>query len=480
MTEIITDWTREERYRPYQEWESDKDYIKLLKKTVKGSKWRNHFHLDPETGLLNDPNGFSYFNGKWHLFYQAFPYGASHGLKSWAKATSDDLVHWQYEGLTLLPDSPLDSHGVYSGSALEIDDQLFLFYTGNVRNENWERFAFQNGAWLSKDGEITKLEQPLIDHPAGYTDHFRDPMIFEYQSELYMVIGAQDLAENGHVLLYKAENKDIKQFKLLNQLKFTDKALGFMVECPNLVFINQKPVLLFCPQGLSKNDLSYQNIFPNTYVTAESFNPEKAELVNPSEIYDLDEGFDVYATQAFNAPDGRVLSVSWIGLPDISYPTDAEGWASTLSLVKELTLVDGKLHQYPVKEMLSCRQEIIETPKNNSYEAEFKIAANQSAEINFYASKTNGLKLSITNNGIITLDRSRAGQTFAEAFGTTRSVQVNANKEIIINAFVDQSVIEIFINNGEKVLTARVFPAEDQTGLEFKGIQTKTIYKLGL
>lgn len=480
MTEIITDWTREERYRPYQEWEKDEAYNQLLKDTVKKSKWRNHFHLDPQTGLLNDPNGFSYFNGKWHLFYQAFPYGASHGLKSWAKTTSDDLIHWQYEGLALLPDSPLDSHGVYSGSALEIDDQLFLFYTGNVRNENWDRFAFQNGAWLSKTGEITKLEQPLIDQPTGYTDHFRDPMIFIYQDDYYMVIGAQDQAEQGHVLLYKAENKDIKQFKLINQLKFTDKVLGFMVECPNLVFIDQKPVLLFCPQGLSKDVLDYQNIFPNTYVVADTFNPAKAELGTPSEINNLDDGFDVYATQAFNAPDGRALSVSWIGLPDVAYPTDSEGWASTLSLVKELTLVNGKLHQYPVEETLSCRKEVIETPENNSYEAEFKIAAQQAAEINFYASKKNALKLSISENGIIILDRSRAGKSFTEEFGNTRSVQVNADQEISINAFVDQSVIEIFINHGEKVLTARVFPEDGQIGLETKGIQSKTIYKLGL
>ena len=28
------------------------------------------FHLTPLTGWMNDPNGFSYYHGQYHLFYQ--------------------------------------------------------------------------------------------------------------------------------------------------------------------------------------------------------------------------------------------------------------------------------------------------------------------------------------------------------------------------------------------------------------------------
>lgn len=54
-------------------------------------------------------NGFS---------YQNFPFGAAHGLKSWVQLESDDLVHFKETGLKVLPDTPLDSHGAYSGSAM--------------------------------------------------------------------------------------------------------------------------------------------------------------------------------------------------------------------------------------------------------------------------------------------------------------------------------------------------------------------------
>ena len=77
------------------------------------------------------------------------------------------------------------------------------------------------------------------------------------------------------------------------------------------------------------------------YTLAETFDLENLSLVQAGPFENLDEGFDVYATQAFNAPDGRALAVSWIGLPEITYPSDVEGWANGLSLVKELTIHNG-------------------------------------------------------------------------------------------------------------------------------------------
>ena len=54
------------------------------------------------------------------------------------------------------------------------------------------------------------------------------------------------------------------------------------------------------------------------YTLAETFDLENLSLVQAGPFENLDEGFDVYATQAFNAPDGRALAVSWIGLPEIT------------------------------------------------------------------------------------------------------------------------------------------------------------------
>ena len=143
-------WTSLQRYRAYKEYNTD--YVTALTDAVIASRYRNTYHVEPATGLLNDPNGFSYFNGKYHLFYQVFPYGPVHGLKSWALMTSTDLIHWEDEGLKILPDTIYDSHGAYSGSALPLsEDELFIFYTGNTRGADQSRAAYQNGAQGRED-----------------------------------------------------------------------------------------------------------------------------------------------------------------------------------------------------------------------------------------------------------------------------------------------------------------------------------------
>lgn len=110
----MTEWTREERYQRIED--VDTEYFKTLKQQVDQSKFRQQFHIQPETGLLNDPNGLIFYKGKYYVSHQWFPLGAVHGLKYWYNYTSDDLINFKPEGPILNPDTKYDSHGVYSGS----------------------------------------------------------------------------------------------------------------------------------------------------------------------------------------------------------------------------------------------------------------------------------------------------------------------------------------------------------------------------
>lgn len=456
------------RYRRYEDWTA-KD-LQDLKDKVAQSPWRATYHIEPESGMLNDPNGFSYFDGQFSLFYQNWPYGPAHGLKSWVHTTSTDLVRFTETGTVLLPDTPLDSHGAYSGSAYEVDGKLFIFYTGNVRDDNWVRTPLQVGAWMDKSGKIEKIAEVLIEPALDATEHFRDPQIFEFDGEFYAIVGAQNHDKQGFIKLYKAKNRDVTNWSEVGNLDFGGTGSEYMIECPNLVFVSGQPVLLYSPQGLSKSELAYQNIYPNTYVIGQSFDTTAAKLTEPSPIINLDDGFECYATQGFNTPDGRALAVSWIGLPDVDYPTDDYGYQGALSLVKELTLKDGKLYQYPVPAMTSLRQSsavFAALPSTqNTYELELTFGSGQQHELLLFADEAgNGLRLSLdTRTGQIVLDRSRAGQSFATDFGTTRQTTV-ASGEVTANIFIDKSIFEIFINKGEKVFTGRVFPTAEQTGI---------------
>ena len=59
-------------------------------------------HVKANRHWMNDPNGFIYYKGKYHLFYQCFPYEARWGRMHWAHVVSDDLVNWEYQGIAVI------------------------------------------------------------------------------------------------------------------------------------------------------------------------------------------------------------------------------------------------------------------------------------------------------------------------------------------------------------------------------------------
>ncbi|GAA3634256.1 sucrose-6-phosphate hydrolase [Lactobacillus hamsteri] len=467
------EWTREKRYLPYKDWSAET--LLHLQAQAANSKYQMHYHLRPISGLINDPNGFSYFNGEYHVFYQSYPFGAVHGLKSWVHFKSKDLVHWQNLGLAVQPDCKADSHGAYSGSAKEINGKLFLMYTGNHRDENWVRTPYQIGAWMDKDGKVSD-KTILFKNPDHITEHFRDPQIIEKDGIYYAILGAQDEEnKHGHIDVWKSE--DLKDWQELGFLKFSDQDMGYMIECPNLVNVNGHSVIIFCPQGLDKSVADYDDIYPNMYVIGDEVDFENHKVINPSTLHNLDEGFDVYATQAFNAPDGKAYEISWVGLPDTTYPTDDEGWANCLSQVKELEIKDGKLLQKPVEAIKSLRHDeekitsqLIKENSGNQYELELEIAADQIGNLHLAANDDLSQSLRIafdTQNGTLTLDRSKSGKKVAIDHGEQRTVSLAKNSKLRLNIFIDHSLAEIFVNDGEHVLTGRFFADPSHQKISF-------------
>ena len=469
------DWTRKKLYSQYDKWSAD--YLLALQAQAAQSDFRPTYHIAPTSGLLNDPNGFSFFNNQWHLFYQSFPFGPVHGLKSWVHLVSDDLVAWHNLGTILNADTAYDSHGAYSGSAMVIEDRLFLMYTGNVRDKDWVRHPFQNGAYLDTDNHLTKLSLPLIKQPAHVTDHFRDPQILKKDDTYYALLGAQDAnTKQGKISIFAS--KDLTSWNDLGYLNFTQQNIGYMIECPNLVTVNEKPVLIFCPQGLDKNIINSDNIYPNTYLIGDNCQLKNGEFHSTHNIELLDHGFDIYASQAFNAPDGNAYLVSWLGLPEIAYPTDSENWAHCMSVVKKLTIRNNKLYQEPVAAfknyrkchaelhgMLNEHQQIVITENATlSYELEISFLQNQQGTLSLLSSSNSkGLRLnfSTSNNAYFEIDRKDCGIPFATAYGTKRRVALEDNAPLKLHILIDHSTCEVFVNGGEFVFSQRIFPNDD-------------------
>src|SRR5690606_4143580 len=133
---------REEKYRILEQ--AVPGELEKLQEQVKNCPWRQTYHIQPPYGLLNDPNGFTFYQGEYHLLYQWFPLGTFHGMKYWYHTKSKDLAHWNNVGIGIEPGDPHDSHGAYSGSGIVKDGKLYLMYTGNTRDEQWNRHPYQN------------------------------------------------------------------------------------------------------------------------------------------------------------------------------------------------------------------------------------------------------------------------------------------------------------------------------------------------
>ena len=471
-------WTKEQRYRRIEE-ASEEELLKLQSEVI-GCEWRQTFHIQPETGLLNDPNGFSYYNGEYHLFYQWFPLGPVHGLKYWYHTKSKDLVHWDNVGIGIQPTNQYDSHGAYSGSAVEHEGKLHLLYTGNTRDENWIRHPYQCLAIMDKTGGIKKWDQPVIqDVPMGYTDHFRDPKVWKKGNHFYAVIGAQRENNTGCIVLYRSE--DLLSWNFEGELQTSLPSFGYMWECPDYFELQEQGVLVFSPQGIIPKGDEYQNIYQSGYILGEPLDLKNRTLTHGS-FQELDRGFDFYAPQTMLDPDGRRILVGWMGLPEIDYPTDKSGWAHCLTLPRELSIRGGKLIQQPVKELKELRKQlyairdvifdekkVYENFNGTSYEmvCEFENFNAEAFGVEFRAGKHEKtvVKYDASQNKVI-LDRTLSGEPVGEAYGTERKCPVESSK-IKFHLFVDISSVEIFINDGEEVFTSRIFPKADSKEIRF-------------
>ena len=119
-------------------------------------------HLKAPGNWINDPNGFIFYKGQYHLFYQHFPFAPRWGTMHWGHATSPDLVHWQHQGVALFPTKDYDQNGVFSGSALEVEGRMQLYYSAvryrqinpeDIHCAGQDDFVTSQAMMISPDGK---------------------------------------------------------------------------------------------------------------------------------------------------------------------------------------------------------------------------------------------------------------------------------------------------------------------------------------
>lgn len=324
------------------------------------------FHLAPRVGWMNDPNGFSYFKGQYHLFYQYNPYGTVWAPMHWGHAVSHDLVTWTHLPAALAPDMPYDDkEGCFSGSAIDLPNgRHLLMYTGvsaDGRNADGTIRTKQTQCLAVGDGEnYTKLDiNPVIDAtslPEGSSSvDFRDPKIWREDDGTYRaVIASLDANKSGQILLYKSD--DAMKWEFVSVIARNNGRYGRMWECPDLFELDGYDVLLLSPQDMLPEGHEFYS-GNGTLCLIGHMDKETNELVEESATT-IDHGIDFYATQTILTPDGRRVMVAWMQNWDsISGIAPNVRWFGEMSVPRELSVRDGHLYQWPVRELETYRSQ---------------------------------------------------------------------------------------------------------------------------
>ena len=425
---------------------------------LKDSNHRTSYHISPPIGLLNDPNGLVFDGENYHIFYQWYPYDSTHGMKHWYHLITKDFIKYE-ESTILIPEESFEAQGCYSGGAMTIGEDLLCFYTGNTRQgEAYERVSYQNLAVFDKNNYKLKEKVCLLNTPEGYTEHFRDPKPYIHDGKVRFVCVGQRENETGSAIIFEYSHEE-KKASLVGELEIenTDEDNVFMWECPDLFKVGDKDVFVWCPQGLEAKGRKYNNIYNCTYAIGKL---DDTKFSNES--YDeLDKGFDFYAPQTFFGTDETIM-YGWVGLPCAEYPSDEYKWQGALTLPRVLTIENNKLIQKPHESIYKnidseakeevCGTKEISIDLKHSY---INAKVEKNLEITLFNNGGKGLILKY-NNSIFSIDRSQTIESdFMREYGSVREVEIKKLNDLEI--FIDNSIIEIYLNKGEEVLTSRFF-----------------------
>lgn len=449
------------------------------------------YHVSSPTGWINDPNGFSVFQDQYHLFFQYHPFSKKWGPMHWGHCVSDDFIRWEFLPAALAPDESYDEGGCYSGSAIEVDGEHVLIYTGVI-----DRYLedgvhdYRQVQCLAKGNGVDYQKSegnPIItgeSAPEGSSlEDFRDPKIWKEEDGYYLVVGSRGADGSGQILLYHAE--DLKRWKLVSILDQSRGKYGKMWECPDFFPLGEKQILMVSPQNMRADGLEFHN--GNNSIFLSGTYDRKAYRFKREQVVSVDYGLDFYAPQTLMTKDGRRILIGWMQSWDAKITPDTFRWSGMMTIPRELAFRNGRVYQNPVRELeqyrrnpvryenqliqestslagirgrvLELQVEITEFSFNHFW---IRFAQNDEYETLLqYNQKRKTLAVDRTNSGI---DRDVVCRRKMELTPMTAE---DGREVLRLRILLDKYSAEVFANDGEKVMSSVFYTPLEADGISF-------------
>lgn len=452
--------------------------IDLIKHQIKGEAMTHTIHLKAPSNWINDPNGFIYYKGLYHLFYQHFPYEPRWGRMHWGHAVSKDLVHWEHQKIALFPSKYDDRSGCYSGSAVEYQGKLYLYYTGmNYLEENPEdiNLCYNNHSAAaqmmvtSEDGfridnirDKRRVIPPIEDPEVGDKKDTRDPKVWRGKGGWYMVLGSRTPDHQGKLLIYRS--RDLENWEFVNSAG-KDRSWGTMWECPDYFQVGGQGILMMSPMGILDDGVNA----PNQSVWAlADFHEETCSMEIGDSYYFFDHGLDLYAPQSTLDQEGRRIITAWARMPE-PVGDSQSGWSGMFCVPRVVEVKEGHVYFRPHPYVKRAFTRKLESPRQAGEEGcrvELDLEDGDWIDIGGYVISRQGKK--------IRTDRTKVypeGRGYGTAFETPP-----LREGFHVDIYVDPNLIEVYANDGEYVISNVVYGL----GKEIRANRDREIEVLGV
>lgn len=464
-----------------------------LAATVK-SRWYPAFHAAAPAGWINDPNGLSYVHGRYHLFYQHHPYSTVWGPMHWGHLSSPDLIHWRHEPIALAPGDDEDEHGVWSGSAVEAPDgRMLLFYTGHRwRDGVGEEGGMSQVQCMATSEDATTFTKKGVIVQGPDLEHFRDPKVWWQDGTWYMVFGASSPQGRGQVWMYTSP--DLEEWTF-DRVVFEDPDPDvFMVECPDMFELDGHWVITYGPMTRARREGYGGRNGHNAGYVVGRWRPGE-DFVQTRAYRHADWGHNFYAAQSLLTPDHRRVTIGWLGgfiLP--MAPQAEDGWAGQMSIPRELHLdEDLNLVSTPIEEFEALRLSTLDFGSFTLGADEERVLLDDadivevllSIDLSSSGAEQVNLLVHSTAPGCATrvgwddlmarvvVDRGLHRPTDRGM----RAAPFDGKGCLDLRVVVDRGSVEVFIGDGEAVLSSLSYPGEGRRALRLSNVSGPAVIK---
>ncbi|MEV7663055.1 glycoside hydrolase family 32 protein [Paenarthrobacter sp. NPDC089316] len=421
------------------------------------------FHPRPAQGWINDPNGVSYINGRYHVFFQYNPHSARHTLIHWGHLSSADLVHWEEHPVALSPqEGGPDSAGCWTGVVTSDDGVPTAAYSGIQDYDGHSQVVIARGSsdlvsW-EQDGHVAASmpADPLV-------TAVRDPFIFRFNGARYAMQGAGLADGRAALLLYTVDSLDDWKYQGI-WLTTADPVAALHTpaeiwECPQLVQVSSGEWVMMFSLWLSGDDHEHANGVGHL-IGSLTADPETGlPVFVPEGGGKSDLGRDFYAPQiaqlSYGSADSAPAALLWGWANEgpgrdgrrgrTQEEIDDAGWSGVLTHPRVLSVVDGALAVSPAPEVSAYRGASVAAGAAGS------VVVPAFAEV-LVRGAGSGDESVVSSAVELTLGSGSGAQL-------VYSGSLAAGEELRI--FIDASLVEVY-RPGSVATTLRAYPAPDE------------------